>query len=99
MKHPNNVIEHGDWTVVRGESATVDIECGILEPKVFRYYYTYHEHQHERNSSFCIMNRVQLNDYAQRVKKLQCECGKPVPDEVLGALILIAWSDEDAIIR
>jgi hypothetical protein len=100
MKHPNNVIEHDGWIVVRNERALIDIETYNDEATIFRYYNTYHEHRHERNSGFYNLSpvHVQLNDYAHRGGG-RCGCGEPVPDVVLGSLALIAWSDDNAIIR
>jgi hypothetical protein len=101
MKHPNNVIEHDGWIVVRNERALIDIETYNDEATIFRYYNTYHEHRHERNTGFVNLNpvRVLLSHTAHRVSRLACECGETVPDTILGSLALIAWSDDNAIIR
>jgi hypothetical protein len=100
MKHPNNVIEHEGWIVVRTESVQLDIEQQPMQrmnPTRYRYYQTYHEHAHERNSGFINMNPVRVSMH--RVEQKTCECGEPVPDVVLGSLVLIEWSDDNAIIR
>jgi hypothetical protein len=104
MRHPNNVIEHEGWVVVRNESVLLDIEQQPMQrmnPVRYRYYNTYHEHRHERNTGFVNLNpvRVLLSHTAHRVSRLACECGETVPDTILGSLALIAWSDDNAIIR
>jgi hypothetical protein len=103
MKHPNNVIEHDGWVVVRNVSHLLDIEADPkLEPYQYRYYMTYHEHDHERNSAYYNLCRVNLHGMGyvhDDPAYYLCDCGARVPDVVLGALTLIEWSDEHACIR
>ncbi len=103
MEHPNNVIEHEGWVVVRNESHMLDIESSPkLEAYQYRYYQTYHEHEHPRNSGFYDMCRVNLNGLVwghEDPRYYLCDCGEPVHPTVLGALLLIQASDDHAYIR
>lgn len=105
MEHPNNVIEHEGWTVVRKDNLWLDIEgepAQRMNPVRHRYYYTYHNHEHERNSRHNTIHRVTLHglEHVQVDPAYYlCDCGEQVPATVLGALLLIQWSDDNAIIR
>jgi hypothetical protein len=102
MRHPNNVIEYEGWQVVRNESIQLDIEDAPIQAREMRFYMTYHEHGHERNSAYYILCRVNLHglEHVQDDPAYYlCDCGAQVPDVVLGALTLIAWSDDNACIR
>ncbi len=104
MKHPNNVIEHEGWVVKRNESHIMDIEQHpySIETVVYRYYQTYHQHEHERNSGFYNLYRVPLHGLGYLCTDpgyYLCDCGEQVPATVLGALVLIRHSDDHAVIR
>jgi hypothetical protein len=102
MDHPNNVIEHEGWTVVRNENLISDIEANPAVSGPYRFYKTYHNHEHPRNSGFYNMFRVylhQLEHVHVDPAYYLCDCGAQVPATVLGALVLIRESDDNAIIR